>query len=168
MLLPLPFFLCPLCEFYREVGHCLSRRGAIWWLLKGCCTALPVHQQHFCHVIWIHNSWAHNSLLLPALFPPQVQLALQAGSSGEKQAVESKMLPEQLKGKKNWLTSEEWQAWAAVERGLHLFHCLYLGRLGREQKGGKKCFLSLWEWKARASKQQGSESQIFLAIIPQL
>lgn len=82
-------------------------------------------------------------LLLPALFPPQVQLGLQAGSSGEKQAVESKMLPEQLKGRKNWLTSEEWQAWAAVERGLHLFHCLYLGRLGREQKGGKKCFLSL-------------------------
>lgn len=163
MLLPLPFFLCPLCEFYTEVGHCLSRRGAIWWHLKGHCLACPSTALLPCDL-----DPQFLGPVLPALFPPQVQLALQAGSSGEKRAVESKMLPEPLKGRKNWLTSEEWQAWAAVERGLHLFHCLYLGRLGREQKGGKKCFLSLWEWKARASKQQGSESQIFLAIIPQL
>ena len=80
---------------------------------------------------------------LPASFPPRVQPAFQAGSSGGKQAMESKMLPEPVKGRKSWLTSEERQAWAAVERGLHLLHCLHLGRLGRQQRGGKKCFLGL-------------------------
>jgi len=57
--------------------------------------------------------------------------------------VESKELPAPLKGRKNWLITEERQAWAAVERGLHLLLGLYLWRLGRKQRGGKKCFLRL-------------------------
>lgn len=54
---------------------------------------------------------------LPALFPPRIQPTLQAGSSGGKRAVETKMLPAPLKVRKNWMTSEERQGWAAVERG---------------------------------------------------
>lgn len=142
LLFPLSLFLCLLCEFYGEGGQ--SRRR---WHLGGDCPALLATSS--TSASWSGAASLGTSSALPALSPPRVQPALQAGSSGGKQAVESKMLPKSLKGRKNWLTSEERQSWAAVERGLHLFHCLYLGRLGIKQRGRKKCFLRLWELKSK-------------------